>query len=108
MIDPIALRIGPLQLHWYGIIIATAVLVAALLGARVAKSKGENPDEGWSMLLPVVVVSVIAARIYHVIHEWDVIYSKHPELIPLVWNGGIGIPGAVAGGALAIWLYTRA
>ena len=60
------------------------------------------------MLLPVVVVSVIAARIYHVIHQWDAIYSKHPELIPQIWNGGIGIPGAVAGGALAIWLYTRA
>jgi phosphatidylglycerol---prolipoprotein diacylglyceryl transferase len=108
VIDPIALRIGPLQLHWYGIIIAAAVLLAALLGARIAKSKGENPDEGWSMLLPVVVVSVIAARIYHVIHQWDAIYSKHPELIPQIWNGGIGIPGAVAGGALAIWLYTRA
>ena len=108
MIDPIALRIGPFELHWYGIIIAAAVMLAALLGARIAKSKGENPDEGWSMLLPVVVVSVIAARIYHVIHQWDAIYSKHPELIPQVWNGGIGIPGAVAGGALAIWLYTRA
>jgi phosphatidylglycerol:prolipoprotein diacylglycerol transferase len=108
VIDPIALRIGPLQLHWYGIIIAAAVLIAAMLGARIAKRKGENPDEGWSMLLPVVVASVIAARIYHVIHQWDAIYSKHPELIPQIWNGGIGIPGAVAGGALAIWLYTRA
>jgi phosphatidylglycerol:prolipoprotein diacylglycerol transferase len=108
VIDPIALRIGPFELHWYGIIIAAAVLLAAILGARIAKSKGENPDEGWSMLLPVVVVSVIAARIYNVIQHWDEIYSKHPELIPQVWNGGIGIPGAVAGGALAIWLYTRA
>jgi phosphatidylglycerol:prolipoprotein diacylglycerol transferase len=107
VIDPVALEIGPLQLHWYGIIIASAVLIAALLGSRVAVWLGENPEVGWSMLLPVVVVAIIGARIYHVIHEWE-LYSANPVLIPQIWNGGIGIPGAVAGGALVIFLYTRA
>lgn len=107
MIDPVALEIGPLQLHWYGIIIASAVLIAALLGARVAAWLGENPEDGWSMLLPVVILAVIGARIYHVIHLWD-FYSQNPAAIPQIWNGGIGIPGAVAGGAAAILLYTRA
>ncbi len=106
MIDPVAIEIGPLQLHWYGIIIGTAVLVAAMLGSRVAAWVGENPEDGWSMLLLVVVAAVIGARIYHVIHLWDH-YAANPIEIPQIWNGGIGIPGAVAGGALAIWLYTR-
>jgi len=107
VIDPVALEIGPLQLHWYGIIIASAVLIAALLGTRVAVWLGENPEVGWSMLLPVVVVAIIGARVYHVVHEWE-LYSANPVLIPQIWNGGIGIPGAVAGGALAILVYTRA
>jgi phosphatidylglycerol:prolipoprotein diacylglycerol transferase len=107
VIDPIAVQIGPLQLHWYGIIIASAVLIAALLGSRVAQWLGENPEDGWSMLLWVVVAAVIGARIYHVIHEWDSTYSQDLALIPQVWRGGIGIPGAVAGGALAIWIWTR-
>ena len=106
MIDPIALEIGPIQLHWYGIIIATAVLVAALVGSRVAAWLGEDPDEGWSMLLLVIILAVIGARVYHVIHMWD-FYRENPILIPQVWNGGIGIPGAVAAGALGIFLYTR-
>ncbi len=106
MIDPVALEIGPLQLHWYGIIIASAVLIAALLGARVAAWLGENPEDGWSMLLPVVILAVIGARIYHVVHLWD-FYSQNPAAIPQIWNGGIGIPGAVAGGAAAILLFTR-
>jgi phosphatidylglycerol:prolipoprotein diacylglycerol transferase len=55
----------------------------------------------------VIILSVIAARAYHVIHMWD-FYRENPILIPQVWNGGIGIPGAVAGGALGIFLYTRA
>lgn len=106
MIDPIAFEIGPLQLHWYGIIIASAVLISALLGARVATWVGEDPEDGWSMLLLVIVLAVIGARVYHVVHLWDY-YSANPLLIPQVWNGGIGIPGAVAGGALAIFLSTR-
>ena len=58
------------------------------------------------MLLPVVIVAVIGARLYHVIHLWD-FYRENPALIPQIWNGGIGIPGGVAGGALAILVYTR-
>jgi phosphatidylglycerol---prolipoprotein diacylglyceryl transferase len=106
VIDPVALELGPLQVHWYGIIIALAVLVAAVLATRVAGWLGENPDDGWAMLLPVVIVAVIGARVYHVIHLWDH-YSANPAQIPAIWNGGIGIPGAIAGGALAVWLYSR-
>jgi len=106
VIDPIAFEFGPLQLHWYGIIIASAVLISALLGARVAGWVGESAEDGWSMLLLVVITGVIGARIYHVIHLWD-FYSANPLVIPQIWNGGIGIPGALAGGVVGIFLYTR-
>ena len=106
MIDPVAFEIGPLQLHWYGIIIASAVLIGGLLGTRVARWLNENPDDGWSMLLLVMILAVIGARLYHVIHLWGY-YVENPLLIPQIWNGGLGIPGGVAGGALGIWLYTR-
>ena len=107
MIDPIAIHLGPIEVHWYGIIIATAVLAGALLGTVEARRRGEDPDKGWSMLLLVIVTSIVAARLYHVIHEWGPVYSKDPLLIPQIWNGGIGIPGAIIGGALGIWWYTR-
>ena len=105
-IDPVAIRIGPLAVHWYGIIIAAAVLIGGVIGTMEARRRGEDPDKGWSMLLPTIVLAVIAARAYHVIHEWD-FYRENPALITQVWNGGIGIPGAVMGGALAIYLYCR-
>ena len=106
MIDSVAIEIGPLQLHWYGIIIAGAVLIGGLLGTQVARWLNEDPDEGWSMLLLVMILSVIGARLYHVVHLWDY-YSANPALIPQIWNGGLGIPGGVAGGALGILIYTR-
>lgn len=107
MIDPIAFEVGPLSVYWYGIIIAGAALLGAMLAARIAGWLGEDPDHAWSMLLAVMVVAVIGARLYHVIHMWGY-YSANPALIPQVWNGGLGIPGGVAGGALAVLLYARA
>jgi phosphatidylglycerol---prolipoprotein diacylglyceryl transferase len=108
VIDPVALEIGPFQVHWYGIIIAGAVLAGGLLGTRVARWLNEDPYDCWSMLLLVIVFGVIGARLYHVIHLWADVYSQNPILIPQIWNGGLGIPGGVAGGALGILIYTRA
>jgi phosphatidylglycerol:prolipoprotein diacylglycerol transferase len=106
VIDPVAIRIGGLEIHWYGIIIASAVLAAGWVGTQEARRRGEDPDTGWAMLLPVLVLAVIGARLYHVIHQWDY-YSQNLAQIPAIWTGGLGIPGAVVGGVLAIWLYSR-
>ena len=106
MIDPVAVTIGPFQVHWYGIIIASAVLIAMLVVTREAMRRGENPEHGWSMLLFVLIAGIVGARLYHVIHEWG-FYSQDPALIVQVWRGGLGIPGAIVGGALAIVAYTR-
>ena len=106
MIDPILFKLGPIEVHWYGVIIASAVLLAGYVGTVEARRRGEDPETGWSMLLPVLVLGVLGARAYHVIHQWD-FYAANPELIIQIWNGGLAIAGAVIGGVIAIWLYTR-
>ena len=106
MIDPVAFSIGPIQVHWYGILIAAAALFGTLLATRVARWLGEDPDQAWSMLLIVMVFAIVGARLYHVVHMWDH-YVANPAEIPQIWNGGIGIPGGIAGGALGVLVYTR-
>jgi phosphatidylglycerol---prolipoprotein diacylglyceryl transferase len=106
VIDPVAFEIGPLQVHWYGIVIAAATLIGTLLATRVARWLNEDPDHAWSMLLLVMVLAIVGARLYHVIHMWDH-YIANPVEIPQIWNGGIGIPGGIAGGALGVLIYTR-
>ena len=106
MIDPVALEIGPFQIHWYGIFIAAAALAGTLLATRVARWLNEDPDHAWSMLLIVMIFAIIGARLYHVVHLWDH-YSTSPVEIPQIWNGGLGIPGGIAGGALGVFVYTR-
>jgi phosphatidylglycerol:prolipoprotein diacylglycerol transferase len=105
-VDPVAFRIGPIAIHWYGIIFAVAAVAAAWLATREARRRGEDSDRVWTMLLVAAVGGIIGSRIYHVIHEWE-FYSQNPALIPQVWLGGLGIPGGVAGGLIALAIYTR-
>jgi phosphatidylglycerol:prolipoprotein diacylglycerol transferase len=105
-IDPVAFRIGPIAIHWYGIIFAVAAVAAAWLATREARRRGEDGDRVWTLLLVAAVGGIIGSRIYHVIHEWE-FYSQNPALIPQVWLGGLGIPGGVAGGLVALAIYTR-
>jgi phosphatidylglycerol---prolipoprotein diacylglyceryl transferase len=106
VIDPVAFEIGPLQVHWYGLLIAIAALAGTFLATRVARWLNEDPEHAWSMLLIVMLFAIVGARLYHVVHLWDH-YVANPEEIPQIWNGGIGIPGGIAGGALGVFLYTR-
>jgi phosphatidylglycerol---prolipoprotein diacylglyceryl transferase len=106
LIDPVAIEIGPLQVHWYGIFIAAAAFAGATLAARVATWLSEDPEQVWTMLLIVMVLAIVGARLYHVVHLWDH-YVANPVEIPQVWNGGLGIPGGIAGGALGVYLSTR-
>ncbi len=106
-VDPVAFRLGPIAIHWYGITFAVAALAAAWLATREARRRGEDSERVWTMLLVGAVGGIIGSRIYHVIHEWDLIYSRDPWLIPQIWLGGLGIPGGVAGGMIALAIYTR-
>ena len=108
----VAFRLGPLTIYWYGIIIVTAALVGGYVAAFEAKRRGEDEDHIWNMLIIVVLLGIVGARLYHVFSTpaggdlgWAY-YREHPEAIFQIWNGGLGIFGAVAGGALGVLLYT--
>ncbi len=102
----IAIRIGPLAIAWYGIIIVGSAMVAAWLAEREAKRHGDNPEHVWNALLLCLILGMVGARLYHVVSSLDY-YLAHPAQILNTRSGGLAIYGAVAGGALGLWLYTR-
>lgn len=113
MEPPIAFRLGPLAVHWYGIIIVVSVLVAAYIASLEAKRRGQDPDHVWNALLLCLVLGIIGARLYHVFSSprggmvgWDY-YRQNPLAILQIWHGGLAIYGAVAGGLLGVYIYAR-
>ena len=102
----IAFRIGPITIAWYGIIIVTATLVAGYVAQYEAKRRGDDPEHVWNGFLWCLVLGMIGARLYHVISSLEY-YLQNPLQVFNTRAGGLGIFGAVAGGALGLWLYTR-
>jgi phosphatidylglycerol:prolipoprotein diacylglycerol transferase len=100
----VAFQIGGLSVHWYGILIATSVLAAIGIALIETKRRGENTAHVMNIALIVVPLGAIGARLYHVIDQWDY-YVQNPAMI--IGGQGLGIFGAVIGGALGLIIYTR-
>jgi phosphatidylglycerol:prolipoprotein diacylglycerol transferase len=91
-------------------------LAAAYLAASQAKKRGQDPEIIWDIFIYVLLAGIIGARLWHVFTPppsmvaqgvttaW---YFAHPLEIFKVWNGGLGIPGAIIGGGLALYIYAR-
>ena len=104
------------HVYFYGILIMAGVVAAALLGQAEARRRKINPDYIWDALFWVVLAGIIGARLWHIFTpppsmveqgittKW---YLTHPLDMINIRNGGLGIPGAIIGGALALWLYCR-
>ena len=105
-----------LKLHFYGLIIMVGVIVATVLTDRQAKKRGINTDLVWDLLPWALIGGVIGARLWHILTpspslvaegKTTAFYLTHPLNALAVWEGGLGILGAVVGGALAVYLYAR-
>ena len=103
----VAIKIGPLAIRWYGLLIAAAVLFGTLLAQREAVRRREDPDRLLDVVVLAVLVGLVGARLYYVAFNWAD-YSLHPFRILAVWEGGLAIHGGLIAGGLAVLLYGRA
>lgn len=124
-----AITIGPVQIRYYGIIIVTAILLAAMIAARMAKNSGRNPDHVWGGLFWAVIFGIIGARLWYILFPpisqtigcadtdaatvcrdaaWYLqnFFNTQDGAIA-IWNGGLHIFGAFIGGGLAALGYLR-
>ncbi len=101
-----SLDIGSLELRAYGLMIALGVLAAAWLFHRRFTQRGHSPELASSVTVWAVVAGLIGSRIYHVITDWKTYQGNWGEAWQ-IWEGGLGIPGAVAAAAAVMWVYAR-
>lgn len=117
--------IGPLEIRFYGIIIVSGAVLGAWLATREAKRRGHNPDIVWDLLIYLMIGGIIGARIWHIftpspnilvrdsitgdmVNPYFAGGTLHILDILAVWKGGLGIPGAVIGGAIVLYFYSKA
>jgi phosphatidylglycerol:prolipoprotein diacylglycerol transferase len=116
-IDRYGIYIGSLPpIRFYGIILMTGVLAAAYLITREARRRGHDEEIVWDGLIWVVIGGVLGARLWHILTpppsmvELGITtqyYLTHPMDAIAIWKGGLGIPGAVIGGGIAMYFLSR-
>ncbi|MDO4289494.1 MAG: prolipoprotein diacylglyceryl transferase [Eubacterium sp.] len=97
--DPVAFTIFNIEVRWYGILIALALVLALALACRRSGRYGVKQDDVLDFFLFLTPAIVVGARLYYVIFEWDY-YSAHPSEIIAVWHGGLAIHGGIIAGVI--------
>ncbi|WP_102694104.1 prolipoprotein diacylglyceryl transferase [Rummeliibacillus pycnus] len=105
-INPVALQLGPISVRWYGVIIASGIIIAYFVGQKEMVKRGFGEDLLTDLLIWAVPISIICARIYYVSFEWPY-YSSHPGEIIQIWHGGIAIHGAIIGALITALIFSK-
>jgi len=103
---PIIFQLGPLAIRWYGLLIASAVLIGVSLSQYLAEKRHVNPELLGDLAIWLVLGAIPCARIYYVAFEWPQ-YAQRPEDILAIWKGGIAIHGAILGGTIAALIFAK-
>lgn len=103
---PKSFSIFGFQVALYGVIIGIGVICGVLMAAHVSKKENMDPDVVWDFAIYAIIFSIIGARIYYVIFEWDM-YKDNLLAVFNLRNGGLAIYGAVIAAFLTLFIYTR-
>lgn len=103
----VILSLGGLHITWYAVLILTGAVIAYLLAQKSMKKWGYSSSVLEDYVIPMMVLSILGARLYYVIFEWE-FYAAHPDQIIAIWNGGLAIYGGLIVGVLySIWYFRK-
>ena len=108
-IDPVAIAIGPLKIHWYGLMYLIGIGGAWLLASRrVQRFAPEwHKDKLSDLVFWVALGVILGGRLGYVLFYDFAAYLADPAKILRVWEGGMSFHGGLIGVLLAVWLFGR-
>lgn len=104
--DRVAFSIFGIDVMWYGILMASGMIIGTLLAIKEGKRVGIKEDDILDLAIVAIPSGLIGARLYYVIFNWDH-YSQNISQILNFRGGGMAIHGALIGGILAGYLFSR-
>lgn len=104
--DPVAVQLGPLPIHWYGIGYAVGLALAYVVMTREARRRGLDPRVVGDGIVLVTAAGLVGGRAYHVIDQWDR-YARDPLAIVLPPYTGLGVLGGIVTATLALLAFLR-
>ncbi|GAA0413032.1 prolipoprotein diacylglyceryl transferase 1 [Acrocarpospora corrugata] len=104
-------NLGPIPIRAYALCIVLGVVVAVWIGERRWRARGGLPGTITDLAVWAVPFGLVGGRLYHVITDWQLYFGADAPNRPIdalyIWKGGLGIWGAVALGAVGVWIACR-
>ena len=102
-------QLGPLPIRAYALCIIAGILVATVVARRRWRSRGGTVDSLEAVLVVAIPSGIVGARLYHVVTDYELYFGpgRNPLDALKIWNGGLGVWGAVAGGAAGAYVVAR-
>ncbi len=96
-INPVIFSVGPLALHWYGLMYVVAIVMGLWLLRGYTARQGLQKEQVYRMLWWCVVAGLVGGRLYFVIQQPDLVadYLLKPQHILATWEGGMAFYGAI-------------
>lgn len=104
--DRVAFNIFGIDVMWYGVLMATGMILGTIIALREAKRVGIKEDYVLDLAIVAIPTGLLCARLYYVIFNWEY-YSQYPSQILNFRGGGMAIHGALIGGVLAGYIFTK-
>lgn len=104
--DPVAFEIFGIAVRWYGILIASGMIIGALLAIKRSREIGFDEEELINMLIFAIPMAIIGARVYYVIFKWDYYKGNFMEMIN-IRSGGLAIHGGIIASVLTAIIYCK-
>ncbi|NOJ60932.1 prolipoprotein diacylglyceryl transferase [Arthrobacter sp. 260] len=104
-----AVQLGPVSINFYALCILAGIIVACWLTDRRLTQRGGQPGQVLDVVLWAIPFGIIGGRLYHVITDYQLYFApgRDPWDALRIWNGGLGIWGAIALGALGAYIGCR-
>ncbi|OGI45046.1 MAG: prolipoprotein diacylglyceryl transferase, partial [Candidatus Muproteobacteria bacterium RIFCSPHIGHO2_01_FULL_65_16] len=108
-IDPVAIHLGPLAIHWYGLMYVVGFGLGWWLGVYRARRPGSGwrPEELSDVLFYIALGVILGGRLGYVLFYNLAHYLSHPLEVFYIWTGGMSFHGGLIGVAVALLLYAR-
>lgn len=108
-IDPVAIQLGPLAVHWYGLMYAVGFLAGWGLGRLRARRPGSplTPSQVDDFLIYAALGVVLGGRIGYVLFYNFSAFTQNPLILLKLWEGGMSFHGGMLGVFAATWLFAR-
>jgi prolipoprotein diacylglyceryl transferase len=103
-------NVGPLPIRAYALFIVIGIIVAILIGGRRYVERGGKPGVITDIAIWAVPFGIVGGRLYHVLSDWQLYFGEDGRGFVAalrVWDGGLGIWGAVALGGVGAWIGAR-